>query len=67
MAETSQVSLMMKNNPQGRVIPMIKHFFKDSFYYLFYVCEFPVTFFQHTRKGHGIPLQSHYMVEPLYG
>ena len=41
-----------------------KTFFIDSFYYLFYVCEFIVNFFRHTRRGHGIPLEmveSHHM------
>ena len=43
---------------------VIKHFFIDSFSYLFYVCEFIVNFFRHTRRGHGIPLEmveSHHM------
>ena len=33
--------------------------------YLFYVCEYTVTVFRHTRRGHQIPLQmavSHYVV-----
>ena len=43
---------------------VIKHFFIDSFSYLFYVCELIVNFFRHTRRGHGIPLEmveSHHM------
>jgi hypothetical protein len=30
-------------------------FFKD--FYLFYVCEYTVDVFRHTRRGHRIPLQ----------
>jgi hypothetical protein len=33
--------------------------------YLFYVCEYTVTVFRHTRRGHQIPLQmvvSHHVV-----
>jgi hypothetical protein len=35
------------------------------FIYLFYICEFTVALFRHTRKGYWIPLQmivSHHVV-----
>ena len=31
-------------------------FFKDLFIYLFHVCEYTVTVFRHTRRGHQIPI-----------
>jgi hypothetical protein len=36
-----------------------------SFNYLFYICEYTVDIFRHTRRGHQIPLQivvSHHVV-----
>jgi hypothetical protein len=38
---------------------------KDEFYYLFYVWDFTVRFFRHTRRGQQIPLKmavSHHVV-----
>jgi hypothetical protein len=32
-------------------------FFKDLFIYLFYVYEYTVALFRHTRRGQQIPLQ----------
>jgi hypothetical protein len=43
----------------------LKHFFKKRFIYLFYVYEYTIALFKHTRRGHQIPLQmvvSHHVV-----
>jgi hypothetical protein len=43
------------------VVVLLVYLFKD----LFYVCEYTVTLFRHTRRGHWIPLQmvmSHHVV-----
>jgi hypothetical protein len=43
--------------------------FKDFFIYLFYVCEYTVSVFRHTRRGHRIPLQmvvSHRVVAGIW-
>ena len=43
----------------------LKHFFKKRVIYLFYVYEYTIALFKHTRRGHQIPLQmvvSHHVV-----
>ena len=48
-------------------VPYLLCFFLsfERFIYLFYVCEYTVAVFRHTRRGHRIPLQmvvSHHVV-----
>jgi hypothetical protein len=46
-------------------LPTGQSFFFLRFIYLFYVCEYIVTVFSHTRRGYQIPLQmvvSHHVV-----
>jgi hypothetical protein len=47
--------VLWKSMVHTRVIHL-KPFFKKKIY-LFYVCEYTVAAFRHTRRGHRIPLQ----------
>jgi hypothetical protein len=66
----SRVSSLWPRNPVEQYCSC-KTSYSDSlsffkvFIYLFYVCEYSVVVFRHTRRGHQIPLQmvlSHHVV-----
>jgi hypothetical protein len=49
----------------GLLVQFLSFFLKYLFMYLFNICEYIVTLFKHTGRGHQIPLQmvvSHHVV-----